>query len=107
MRPAEFPVEAIIEAMRANPTGNYNGSWTAPPPATNLVTRDLNFWMAGMQGVANADGVVTSPAIIGAGTQASISGCPAACVITVQWDDSRAGADQGGTTRTIVTRTTI
>lgn len=101
---AVIQTASIIESMRANPTGNYNGTYTSAPTGTTLVARDLNEWMAGMRGEANWRGVTVTPAIIGATAQATIAGCPTACVITVQWDDSRAG---GGTTRSVITRTRI
>lgn len=106
---AVIQTASIIEAMRANRAnaGNYNGTWTAPPTATTLATRDLNEWIAGMQGVANWNGQTMTPGIIGAGAQATISGCPAACVITVQWDDSRGGTSEGGTTRRVRTEAAI
>lgn len=101
---AVIQTASIIEAMRANPDGSYNGTYAAVPTGTTLAARDLNEWMAGMRGQANWRGVRVTPAIIGASAQASIAGCPDNCVITVQWDDSRAG---GGTTRTLVTETRI
>ena len=103
---AVMQTASIIEAMRANSANaaSYNGTYTAPPTASSLATRDLNIWMAGMQGVADTNGNTATPAIIGAGTQATISGCPGACVIVVQWNDSRAG---GGATRTIRTEASI
>lgn len=101
---AVIQTASIIEAMRANPTGSYNGTYTAVPSGTTLAQRDLNEWMAGMRGVANWRGVTVTPAIIGATAQATIAGCPAACVITVRWDDSRAG---GSATRSVVTETRI
>ena len=106
---AVMQTNAILEAMRANRgnTGDYNGTWTAPPTGATVASRDLNEWVAGMQGVPNWRGVTVSPAIVGTGARATIAGCPAACVISVQWDDSRGGTDAGGATRTVVTETRI
>lgn len=102
---AVMQTASIIEAMRANPSGSYNGTYTAPPSSpTTIASRDLNEWIAGMQGVANWQARTITPAIIGADAQATISGCPNACIITVQWNDSRAG---GSATRRIETRTSI
>lgn len=103
---AVMQTTAIIEAMRANRANAaaYNGTYTEPPTGTSLVARDLNEWIAGLQGIANWRGVTTSPAVLDASAEATIAGCPNACVITVQWNDSRAG---GEADRQIVTRTRI
>ena len=102
---------AIIEAMRANRANaaSYNGTYTAPPSGTTLAMRDLEEWMAALQGVADTNPATPTPAqpVLGATARATIAGCPNACVITVEWDDSRAGADQGGSARTIVTEARI
>ena len=102
---------AIIEAMRANRANaaSYNGTYTAPPSGTTLAMRDLEEWMAALQGVADTNPATPTPAqpVLGATARATIAGCPNACVITLQWDDSRAGADQGGAARTIVTEARI
>ena len=84
----------IIEAMRANRTGVYNMAKTCTPPAagSTLVTNDQNNWISSLQ-------TSLGPAACG-----EISGCPNACVITVYWDDSRAG---GAAARTMVTRARI
>jgi type IV pilus assembly protein PilV len=104
---AVMQTNAIIEAMRANraDAASYNGTYTAPPTAASLATRDVNIWMAGMQGgVADADGKTTTPGIIGAGAKATIAGCPNDCVITIEWNDTRAG---GGAARQVITGTRI
>ena len=102
---------AIIEAMRANraDAASYNGTYTAPPSGTTLAMRDLEEWMAALQGVADTNPAARTPAqpVLGTTARATIAGCPNACVITLQWDDSRAGADQGGAARTIVTEARI
>jgi type IV pilus assembly protein PilV len=87
----------IIEAMRANPTGVYNmaKACTAPAAGSTLVTNDLNNWITALQ------------ADLGAGACGEIAGCPDACVITVYWDDSRAGSIAGGASRSMVTRAQI
>lgn len=105
---AVMQTNAIMEAMRANRAnaGNYNGSWAAGalPTGTTLAARDLNTWLAGMRGVANWNGVTVTPAVIGASTTATIAGCPNACVITISWDDTRAG---GAVNRAVRTETRI
>ena len=108
---AVMATNAIIEAMRANRANaaSYNGTYTAPPSGTTLAMRDLEEWMAALQGVADTNPATPTPAqpVLGATARATIAGCPNACVITLQWDDSRAGADQGGAARTIVTEARI
>ncbi len=91
---------AIIEAMRANRANaaNYNtgGKRCAVTNGTTLAGNDVDNWITSLQA-----------SIPGATTCGTIAGCPNACVITVEWDDSRAGADQGGAARTIVTEARI
>lgn len=103
---AVMQTNAILEAMRANRANAaaYNGSYSAPPAASTAAQRDLNEWIAGMQGVPNWDNQTTEPAIIGAGVSATIAGCPDDCVITLRWDDTRAG---GAVDRSFETRTSI
>ena len=103
---AVMQTSAIIEAMRANSANAaaYNGTYDEPPIGTSLVARDLNEWIAGLQGVANWRGVVTTPAVLAPDAQVTIADCPAACVITVQWNDARAG---GPAARQIITETRI
>ena len=99
---AVMQTTAIIEAMRGNRTNaaSYNGTWNTPPTGSNVATRDLNEWVAGMQGVANWRGVTPAKPILATGAKGSISGCPDACVVIVEWDDSRAG---GSTTAQLQT----
>lgn len=104
---AVMQTTAIIEAMRANSANaaQYNGTYTTTlPSGTRLADRDLNEWMASLRGVANWRGETLGPPILEAGAQATIVGCPDACVITVQWNDTRAG---GGAARRIVTEASI
>jgi type IV pilus assembly protein PilV len=104
---AVIQTASIIEAIRANKAGSYNGTYNAVPAATassSLAQKDLNEWIAGMRGVANWQGVTLTPAIVSGDAQATISGCPATCVITVQWNDQRGG---GSTTRAIRTEASI
>lgn len=102
---AVMQTTSIIEAMRANRANanSYNGTYTTPPTATSLATRDINTWIAGMRGESNWEGVTLTPAVIGSDAEATIAGCPDTCIITVQWNDTRAG----GGTRQVVTRTRI
>lgn len=93
---AVMQTTGIIEAMRANRAGAYNVAKTCTAPAaTTLATNDLNNWIAALK------------TNLGTAACGEISGCPAACIITVYWDDSRAGTDQGGTSRNMVTRARI
>lgn len=86
----------IIEAMRANRAnaGAYNmaKACVAPGAGASLATNDLNNW------------VTTLQSSLGTSACGEISGCPAACVITVYWNDTRAGGDAA---RTRVTRAQI
>ncbi len=106
---AVMQTNAIVEAMRANRinAAAYNGNWTTPPTATNLATRDLNEWIAGMQGSAAWQTVAAPnlPPVLGPTAQATIAGCPDDCVITINWDDTRAGGNAARST--FVTRTRI
>lgn len=89
---------SIIEAMRANRAnaGSYNtaGMVCTPPGGGGLVGADLDAWIGSLKTTIGNSST----------TCGQITGCPAACVITVRWDDSRAG---GGSTRTLQTRTEI
>jgi type IV pilus assembly protein PilV len=104
---AVMQTHAIIEAMRANymNAAAYNGNWTVPPAGGTTAQRDLNEWIAGMQGVANWRGITPDQPIIGDTATATIAGCPINCVITVLWNDTRAGGNAARST--FVTRTRI
>ncbi|WP_299346335.1 MULTISPECIES: type IV pilus modification PilV family protein [unclassified Pseudoxanthomonas] len=98
---AIMQTNAILDAMRSNRANavNYNtgGMVCAQGAAGTLAQNDLRNWIGDLKlNITNNAADAT--------TCGQIQGCPQACVITVQWDDSRAG---GGQTRTIVTRTTI
>lgn len=98
---AVMQTTAIIEAMRANrlDASSYNtaGPMCAPKGGTTLAGNDLDSWVASLK---NTIGDAAT-------TCGEISKCPDDCVITVQWDDSRAGADAGGASRKLVTRARI
>lgn len=90
---------SIIEAMRANRANaaSYNMAMTcAVPTGGTLAQNDLRDWIAGLKGTMGTAADTT--------TCGQIAGCPAACVVTVRWDDGRAG---GGATRSVATRTSI
>ncbi|RZA21621.1 MAG: type IV pilus modification protein PilV [Lysobacteraceae bacterium] len=92
---------AIIEAIRANKAnaGNYNmaSMACAAPGAGTLAQNDLRQWVLDLKSTIGAGALDTT-------TCGQVTGCPNACVITVRWDDTRAG---GATTRTVVTGTRI
>jgi len=92
---------SIIEAMRANRANaaSYNtaGMVCAAPGGGGLAGADLDAWIASLKSTIGNDGA----------TCGQITGCPDLCVITVQWDDSRGGNDQGGATRSFTTQTRI
>ncbi len=89
----------IIEAMRANQANaaNYNIAMTcAVPTGGSLAQNDLRDWIAGLKSTMGTAADTT--------TCGQITGCPDACVVTVRWDDARAG---GAATRSVATRTRI
>jgi type IV pilus assembly protein PilV len=95
---AVMQTTAIIESMRANRANaaSYNtaGMVCAAPGGAGLAGADLDAWIGSLKSTIGND----------AATCGQIAGCPAACVITVQWNDTRAG---GLANRTITTRTEI
>ena len=93
---AVMQATSIIEAMRSNRAnaGSYNVGLCTAPAAGGLAGTDLTAWIASLKSTIGND----------AATCGGITGCPNACVITVQWNDTRAG---GGATRTITTRARI
>jgi type IV pilus assembly protein PilV len=92
---------SILEAMRANPANAlaYNMGLTCNIPAGGgLVGNDQREWIIALKntiGQGEEDDATTC---------GQIEGCPEACVVTVQWDDQRAGGDAA---RTVVTETRI
>ena len=93
---------SIIESMRANPANAaaYNTGGLVcevPVPSANLASNDVSAWIASMKNTIGLEDDET--------TCGQISGCPDNCVITVQWDDSR--ARDGSDARQIVTETRI
>lgn len=90
---------SIIEAMRANraAAASYNttgGMKCSAVGGSGLAGADVDAWIASLKNTVGND----------AATCGQIQGCPDACVVTVQWNDTRAG---GGATRTVVTETRI
>ena len=98
---AVMQTNAIIEAMRANRINADDyataGMVCAVPSGGTLAENDIANWISSLK--TSIAGVTTDTTTCG-----QITGCPANCVITVRWDDSRAG---GSATRTFSTRTTI
>ena len=99
---AVIQTSAILEAMRANRLNanayNTAGMVCATPAAGGtLAQRDISSWIGSLKQTIGSGAADET-------TCGQITGCPAACVITVQWDDRRAG---GGQNRQIATRTTI
>ena len=94
---AVMQTNAIIEAMRVNKVNaaSYNvGKRCAATGGATLAGNDLDNWVTSLQGSVGGGG----------STCGTITGCPAACVITVEWDDSRAG---GLAARRLVTEASI
>lgn len=98
---AVMQTNAIIEAMRANRANaaayNTGGMVCAAGSGGTLAQNDLENWITSLK--TDVGGTDTDTTTCG-----EIAGCPDACVVTVQWDDSRAG---GGSTREFETRTRI
>ena len=95
---AVMQASSVAEAMRANRTNaasyNLSSMTCAAPGGAGLAGADIDAWIGSLKSTIGNN----------ANTCGQIAGCPDACVITVQWDDSRAG---GSSTRTLVTRTRI
>ena len=94
---AVIQTNSILEAMRANRAGDYNMAMTcAVPGGGDLVSNDQAAWILALKETIGS----------GAGdtTTCGAIECPDTCIITVQWDDQRAG---GGATRQISTETRI
>lgn len=98
---AVMQTNAIIEAMRANRANaadyNTGGMVCSPAAGATLAQNDLENWITSLKADVTRNDAETT-------TCGEIAGCPDACVVTVQWDDSRAG---GGSTREFETRTRI
>lgn len=97
---AVIQTNSIMEAMRANRANaaQYNtaGMVCAPPAGGTLAQNDQRDWITALKSSIGQPGDAT--------TCGQISGCPGACVVTVRWDDARAG---GGAARQVVTETRI
>jgi len=98
---AVMQTNAILDAMRANSANaaayNTGGMVCTAPAGGSVAESDLQTWITDLKSnIANT--------AVDATTCGEITGCPEACIITIQWDDSRAG---GGNERQVVTRTTI
>lgn len=98
---AVMSANSIIEAMRANRVNasNYNIGKTcsvASVGAGGLAGDDLKKWIETLKSTVGVTGDAT--------TCGQIAGCPNACVVTVFWDDSRAG---GASARSMVTEARI
>lgn len=90
---------SIIEAMRSNSAANYNTGKVCSVAAvggSDLKANDQKAWIGALQSTIGTAG---DKQICG-----QIAGCPGACVITVFWNDSRAG---GSSARTLVTNARI
>jgi type IV pilus assembly protein PilV len=97
---AVMQTSAIMEAMRANRANAaaYNMAMTCVVPGGgSLAANDQRAWITALKSVIGQGATDTT-------TCGQISGCPDACLVTVQWNDERAG---GGATRQVVTETRI
>lgn len=96
---AVMQTTSITEAIRANRANAvaYNGAMLCAAPAGGtLAQNDVATWINTLKVTIGTAGDAT--------TCGQITGCPADCVITVRWDDARAG---GAAARTVVTRAGI
>ena len=86
---------SIFEMMRANNSVNYTmgKQCTTTIAGSSLVANDQRAWMQALKSTIG-DNV---------GTCGQIACASGTCVVTVFWDDSRAGSDQGGTGRSMIT----
>ena len=93
---AVMATNSILEAIRANRTAAaaYNMAMTCAVPTAggSTAANDRIAWMTDLKATVGSGATDTT-------TCGQIAGCPDACVITVQWDDSRAG---GGATRQVI-----
>ncbi|WP_232310144.1 MULTISPECIES: type IV pilus modification protein PilV [Pseudoxanthomonas] len=97
---AVIQTTSILESMRAN-SGNSNayntgGMVCTAGAAGTLAQNDLRDWVNELKATMGTPGDTT--------TCGQIRGCPANCVITVRWNDQRAG---GNAAREIETRSAI
>ncbi len=97
---AVIQTTSILESMRANRTNanayNTGGMVCTAGTAGTLAQNDLRDWVNTLKVTMGTPGDTT--------TCGQITGCPANCVITVRWNDQRAG---GNAARQIVTRSGI
>lgn len=98
---AVMQTNSIMEAMRANRfnAAQYNtvGMECDVPTGGTLAQNDQSDWISALKDSIGQGAADTT-------TCGQITGCPDACVVTVQWDDARAG---GAATRQVVTETRI
>jgi type IV pilus assembly protein PilV len=81
---AVMATNSILESMRANPTESYNLGKTCKSSdvtGSTLKANDQREWIKSLRNTIGDNDK----------TCGQISGCPGACVVTVFWDDSRAG----------------
>lgn len=95
---AVMQASSIVEAMRANSLDatSYNTAKICSAGSvsgTSLAKNDLRAWLDSMKGTLGTVGDTT--------TCGKIENCPAACKVTVYWDDSRGGSDMGGSNRSM------
>lgn len=99
---AVMQTNSILEAMRANRfnAAQYNtaGMECDVPAGGTLAQNDQRDWISALKDSIGQGAAADTT------TCGQISGCPDACVVTVQWDDARAG---GAAARQVVTETRI
>lgn len=105
---AVMATNSILEAIRANraAAASYNMAKTCAVPTAGgtAAANDQIAWMTALKSTIGSGATDTT-------TCGQIANCDAAnatnCTITVFWDDSRAGTDQGGTGRSLAVEAQI
>lgn len=102
---AVMQASSIFEAMRSNRANAaaYNTAKQCSVSGitgTTLAASDLRDWLTAMK--TSIGGAASDTTTCG-----EISGCPNNCIVTIYWDDSRGGADQGGTSRSLAVEARI
>ena len=102
---AVMQASSIFESMRSNRdnAAAYNIGKTCSASSvtgTSLAKNDLKAWLTAMKTTIGGSASDTT-------TCGRISGCPADCTVTIFWDDTRGGSDQGGSSRSMAVEARI
>lgn len=102
---AVMQASSIFESMRSNRdnASSYNIGKTCSASSitgSSLAQNDLKAWLTAMKTTIGGSSTDTT-------TCGQITGCPADCAVTIFWDDSRGGSDQGGSSRSLAVEARI